>query len=241
VAVAPRLVRLDGFGAAVRVTLPLPVLLAVLRVSQACALVAVQAASGCEAVTVTVCAPPPAGAAQVVGVTVKVGVAAACVTATVWFPIVTVVLRLLALEGFTAAVSVRLPLPVPLAVLRVSQACALVAVQAASVWEAVTVIVCAPPPAGAAQVVGVTVKLAVPAAWVTDTGWPARVAVALRLVRLDGFGAAVRVTLPLPLPLAALRVSQACALVAVQTASVCEAVTVIVCVPPSAEIGRAHV
>jgi hypothetical protein len=55
--------------------------------------------------------------------------------------------------------------------------------------------------------VGVTVNVAVPAACVTDTAWPAIVAVALRAVSLDGFAVAVRTTLPLPVPLAALNVS----------------------------------
>jgi len=63
-----------------------------------------------------------------------------------------------------AAVSVTLPLPVPVAELTVSQLWSLVAVQAASLSEAVTVTLCVPPPAGALQLVGVTVNVADPAA-----------------------------------------------------------------------------
>jgi hypothetical protein len=82
-----------------------------------------------------------------------------------------------------------------------------VAVHAALLDEAVTVTTCVPPSAGALHVVGVTVTPTT--ACVTVIACPAMVAVALRLVTLDGFAAAVNVTLPLPVPLDALRVSHA--------------------------------
>jgi hypothetical protein len=84
----------------------------------------------------------------------------------------------------------------------------LVAVHAASVCEAVTATASVPPPVGAAQLVGVTVNVAVPAACVTAIAWPATVAVALRLVTLDGFALAANITLPVPVPPAVLGVSQ---------------------------------
>jgi hypothetical protein len=71
---------LDGFALAVKVTLPLPVPLAALNVNHAWLLVADQLASLRDAVTVTLCVPPPAGAVQLVGVTVNVAAPAACVT-----------------------------------------------------------------------------------------------------------------------------------------------------------------
>ena len=107
-----------------------------------------------------------------------------------------------------AAVSVTLLLPVPVAELTVSQASSLVADHAASLSDAVTVTLCVPPPAGALQLVGETVNVADPAACVTLMVCPATVAVALRLVT-EALVAAVRVTLPLPVPVAELTVSQA--------------------------------
>jgi hypothetical protein len=170
--------------------------------------VAVHTASLSEAVTATVSVPPPVGAAQDVGVTVNVAIPADCVTAIACPATVAVALRLVTLDGFAVAASVTLPVPEPPAVLSVSQGCVLVAVHAASVCEAVTATASVPPPVGAAQLVGVTVNVAVPAACVTAIAWPATVAVALRLVTLDGFALAANITLPVPVPPAVLGVSQ---------------------------------
>ena len=93
------------------------------------------------------------------------------------------------------------------------------AVHAASPGVAPTVTVCAPPTAGAAQIVGVTEKVAVPAAWVTVTIWPAMVAVAVRAFTADGFAGAVNVTALLPIPFDALSVSHGWSLAAVHAAS----------------------
>jgi hypothetical protein len=174
-------------------------------VSQGWALDTVQVASLDDAVTVTVCVPPAAGAFQLVGVTVKLAVPAAWATLIACPATVAVALRLVT-EALVAAVSVTLPLPVPLTALSVSHAWLLVADHTASLSDAVTVTLCAPPPAGALQLVGVTVNVAVPAACVTVTGWPAMVAVDVRLAPLV-VAAAVKVTVPLPVPLAALTVS----------------------------------
>ena len=82
------------------------------------------------------------------------------------------------------------------------------AVHAASLKVDVTVTALVPPPVGDAQLVGVTVNVAVPAACDTVIACPATVAVALRLVTLDGFALAASVTLLVPVPPAALSVSQ---------------------------------
>jgi hypothetical protein len=129
-------------------------------------LVAVHAASLNDAVTVTLCVPPPAGALQLVGVTVNVAEPAACVTVTLCPAIVAVAVRVAALV-VAAAVRVTLPLPAPVGELTVSQLWSLVAVHAASLSDAVTVTLCVPPPAGAVQLLGVTVNVADPAACVT--------------------------------------------------------------------------
>jgi hypothetical protein len=67
--------------------------------------------------------------------------------------------------------------------------------------------------------VGLTVTVATPAACVTTTACPARSTVALRLDRLEGFAAAVSVTLPLPVPLAGATVTQGNPDTALHTAS----------------------
>ena len=123
-------------------------------------------ASLSDVVTVTFCVPPLAGALQVVGVTVNVADPAACVTEIAWPATVAVALRLVT-DALVAAVSVTLPLPAPVGELTVSQLWSLVAVHAASLSDAVTVTLCVPPPTGAVQLVGVTVKVADPAACVT--------------------------------------------------------------------------
>jgi hypothetical protein len=155
-------------------------------------------ASLSDGVTVTLCVPPPAGAVQLVGVTVNVAVPAACVTVTLCPAMVAVAVRVAALV-VAAAVRVTLPLPVPLAALRVSHDWLLVAVHVASLRDGVTDTTCVPPPAGALQLVGVTVKVAVPADCVTLKVCPAMVAVADRLAALV-VAAAVSVTVPFPPP-----------------------------------------
>jgi hypothetical protein len=159
-------------------------------------------------VIVTLRVPPTAGALQLVGVTANVAGAAACVTVTVCPAIVAVALRLVTPEGFALAVSVTLPVPIPLATLSVSHGWLLVAVHAASLSDDVIVTTCVPPPAGALQDDGLTLNVAVPAAWVTVTEWPAIVAMAVRGAPLV-VGAAVRMTLPLPVPVVTLSVSHA--------------------------------
>jgi hypothetical protein len=170
-------------------------------------------------VTVTTWVPPAAGTLQVVGLTVRLAVPAACVTATFWPAMITVALRLLTLDGLAAAVRVTLPVPVPRAGASVNQAAPWLAVHPTP-SPAVTVTAREPPAPGALQVVGRTVTPTVPAACVTATLWPAMMTVALRLSTLDGLAAAVNVTLPVPLPLAALHVSQSTRLLAVHAASV---------------------
>ncbi len=195
-------------------------------------LVAVHVASLTEAVTATGCVPPSVGAAQLVGVTVNVAEPAACVTVIACPATVAVALRLATLDGFAVAASVTLAVPVPPGALSVSQGCVLVAVHVASLSEAVTATVSVPPPVGTAQLAGVTVNVAEPAACVTVIACPATAAVALRLATLDGFAVAASVTLAVPVPPGALSVSQGCVLVAVHVASLSEAVTATVSVPP---------
>ena len=80
----------DGLALTVSITLPLPVPLAGLTVSQDWLLLAVHAASLYVAVSATSCVPPAAGALHVVGLMLNVFVPPACVTLTVRPPIVTV-------------------------------------------------------------------------------------------------------------------------------------------------------
>ena len=150
VTVPVRLVRLV-VDAVVNVTLPLPVPLVGLTVNQPALLDAVQPRVAELAVTVTPCVPPAAGAFHVVGLSVKV--APDCVTLTVVPPSVTVPVRLVRLV-VDAAVSVTLPLPVPLVGMTVNQTASLDAVHVRVEGLAVTVTAWVPPAAGAFQVVG---------------------------------------------------------------------------------------
>jgi hypothetical protein len=132
---------------------------------------------------------------------------------------------------FPAAVNVTLPLPVPLVGPTVNQPALLDAVQARVEGLAVTVTPCVPPAAGAFQVVGLSVT--VPPDCVTLTVFPPSVRVPVRLVRLV-VDAAVRVTLPLPVPLVGLTVNQTASLDAVHARVAEFAVTVTPWVPPAA-------
>jgi hypothetical protein len=103
-----------GFAAAVSVTVPDPTPLAVLTVSQAAPDTAVHGASLTDAPIVTLCVPPLADTAHVVGVTVSVGVAPGCVTVTGCPATVTVPVRACTL-GVAVAVNVTEPDPVHVA------------------------------------------------------------------------------------------------------------------------------
>jgi hypothetical protein len=98
---------------------------------------------------------------------VKVTVPGLWVTVMAWSATVTVARRVVTLEGFGVAVIVTLPRPMPRVSFRVSHKWPLDAVHSASASDGMTVTDCDPPVAGAVHVVGVTLKVAVPAAWVT--------------------------------------------------------------------------
>jgi hypothetical protein len=140
-----------------------------------------------------------------VGVTVKFALPAACVTVTVWPPRVAVATRAPALVVvFAAAVSVTLPAPVPPAVLSVSHDWLLLVVQATVAGLTPTATVCVPPVPETLHAVGVMVT--VPAVCVTVTARPPMVTVAVRTAALV-VGAAVMLTVPLPVPPAGLTVT----------------------------------
>jgi hypothetical protein len=119
--------------------------------------------SGVDA-TVTNLVPPTAGALHAVGESVTVP--AAWVTVTDWPAIVAVAVRGAPLV-VDAAVSVSVADPVPLAGVTVSHEGAAVVVHCTVAGLVVSVTDCVPPPAGAAQVLGVTVT--VPPCCVTVT------------------------------------------------------------------------
>jgi hypothetical protein len=173
-------------------------------------LVAVHATVPGLTVTVTgAAACPSAGTCQLAGVTVTEP--PACVTVTVWPPIVAVAVRA-ATDVVEAAVSSTLPLPTPLAGVTVNQGALVVAVHATPLGLVATVTGWVLPPAPGAQDVGDSVTDA--PACCTVTVRPATVAVAVRLVRL-AFGVIVRFTL-LPVPDPADTVSHGASDVAVQ-------------------------
>ena len=218
--------------AALKVTVPLPEPLAPpLIVSHAALLVAVHV-HPLAAVTAVVDDPPAAVSVWASGDTPNVHAAPVWVTVTAWPATVSVPMRW-AVEVLVAALKVTVPLPFPLAPpLMVSQAALLVAVQAQPL-AAVTAVVDDPAAAASVRDVGETPKAHDAPVWVIVTVCPATVSVALRGAA-DVLVAALKVTVPLPEPLAPpLMVSQAALLVAVQ-AQPLAAVTAVVDDPAAA-------
>ena len=223
------------FAATLTVTLPLPVPLAPLViVSQPAFDVAVQAQVDADAVTAIVPLPASAPMFALAGAIVNVhgaGAAAAWLTVKVRPAIEIVPLR--ALPVFAAALTVTLPLPVPLAPLVIVNHAAFdVAVHE---QFAVTLIVAVPTSAVRFAEDGEIEKLqvGVAAAWLTVKVWPPIVTVPVRAG--SGLSAAETVTVPLPVPLAPLvTVSHGAFEAAVHAHDGADAVTVIVPVPPSA-------
>ena len=155
------------------------------------------------------------------------------VTVTVWPATVSVPLRC-AVAVFADASKVTAPLPEPLApLLMVSQAALLTAVQPQPPG-AVTPVVEEPADEVSVAVVGDTPNVHAAPSCVTVTVWPATVSVPTRCA-VDVFAVALKVTVPLPLPLAPpLIVSQA-ALLAEDHVQPLAAVTAVVD-EPAAEV-----
>lgn len=184
--------------------------------------------------TVTLRAPPAAGAARLVGVSAIEP--AACVTSTVTPAIVAAAVRASKLV-VDVAESVTTPLPMPVDGLTVSHALSVEADQDAPGVLSVRVRLCVPPPAGALQVVGLTAT----AHCVTVIFWLPTKAVAVRLLAVlasPGWfaalptagealalvhGAAVSVTLALAVPLRGSSESQFESVVALHEESVAAA------------------
>jgi hypothetical protein len=226
--------------AALKVTVPLPGPLAPpLILSHGTLLVAVHV-HPLAAVTAVVDDPPAAVIVWASGDTPNVHAAPVCVTVTAWPATVSVPTRW-DVEVFAVALKVTVPLPFPLAPpLMVSQAALLVAVQVHPVAAVTAVVADAAAEVSVADV-GETPKVHAAPVWVTVTGWPATVSVPTRWA-VEVLAVALKVTVPLPFPLAPpLMVSQAALLVAVQ-AQPLAAVTAVVADPPVevsvAEVGE---
>ncbi len=205
----------DVFAVMLKVTVPLPTpLMPAVTTSQVTFRTAVQE-HPLGAVTAKVAEPAAEVSVCDVGETPKVQPMPLCVTVTVWPATVSVPTRW-AVDGFAVALNVTVPSPAPLAPpVTLSQAALLAAVQLQPPG-AVTPVVEEPADEVSVAVVGDTPKVHVVPSCVTVTVWPATVSVPVRSVD-DGFAAALKVTVPLPLPLAPLLiVSQAALLVAVQ-------------------------
>ncbi len=223
----------DVFAVALKVTVPLPLPLAPpLIVSQAALLAAVHV-HPLAAVTAVVDEPAAEVSVGDVGDTPNVQLMPLCVTVTVWPATVSVPTRW-AVDVFTVALKVTVPLPLPLAPpLIVSQAALLAAVHMHPV-AAVTPVVDEPAAEVSVGDVGDTPNVQLMPLCVTVTVWPATVSVPTRWA-VDVFAGALKVTVPLPLPLAPpLIVSQAALLVAAQAQPVA-AVTAVVD-EPAAEV-----
>src|SRR5215218_6279865 len=129
-----------------------------------------------------------------------------------------------------AAVKVTVAEPVPDVTLGVSQALLLLTIHAPHVLPAVIVTPALPPVSPNARVVGLAVITQAAAACDTLTVWPATVTVPLRAAPV--LAAAVKVTVPEPLPEVALGVSHASLLLTVHAPHVLPAVTVTPALPP---------
>ena len=218
--------------AALKVTVPLPEPLAPpLTVSQEALLVAVHV-HALAAVTAVVDDPPADVSVRESGDTLSVQDVPLWVTVTAWPATVSVPMRC-AVDVFAVTLKVTVPLPEPLApLLMVSQAALLVAVHVHPV-AAVTAAVDDPAAEASVAEVGDTPKVHATPPCVTVTAWPATVSVPTRC-RLEELAAALKVTVPLPEPLALpLMVSHAALLVAAQAHPVV-AVTAVVDDPAAA-------
>ena len=163
--IAPVRAETDDVWAAIetpRVALPAPA--AGMTVSQGCELVADQEASGTELVSVSVRVAAADPMSQVVGATVKVGVAPDCVTATLRPAMVAVAVRGRTDVVCAVAVNVVLPLPIPEEGLTDNHAASVDADHEAAAGALVTTTTCVPPAAGGAHVVGLMPSVAIASA-----------------------------------------------------------------------------
>jgi len=151
-------------AAAVKVTVALPTPLPELGVSHGWLLEAVQFTVLGVAVTFTVVESPDSLAGSQVPL-LRVMVPAACVTATVWPPIVTVAVRGARLV-VEAAVRTTGPPPVPLGALNVSHDSSLAAVQF-TVDGVVVTVTLVTSPAAATEFQVLVLRVRTPPAWVT--------------------------------------------------------------------------
>ena len=190
----------DVLAVALKVTVPLPLPLAPpLMVSHPALLVAVHV-HPVAAVTLVVDDPAADVRVAEVGETPKVQEMPLWVTVTVWPATVSVPTRC-DVDVLAVALKVTVPLPLPLAPpLMVSHPALLVAVQVQPV-AAVTVVVDDPAADVSVREVGETPKVQEMPLWVTVTVWPATVSVPTRCA-VDVLAVALKVTVPLPEPLA---------------------------------------
>jgi hypothetical protein len=222
----------DVFAATVKLTVPVPLPLApAVTVIHAALLTAVHA-QPVVVVTLVLPVPPGATAFSEVGETVNTHGAASCVTVTVWPATVSVPVREL-VDVFAATLKLTVPLPLPLApAVTVIHAALLVAVHAQPV-VVVTLVLPVPPAATAFSEVADNVKVQGTPACVTVNVCPATVSVPVREL-VEVLAAMLKLTVPLPDPLApAVTVIHAALLTAVHAQPVV-VVTFVPPVPPAA-------
>jgi hypothetical protein len=227
----------DAFGlaAALKLTVPVPLPLApAVTVSQLVLLLTAVHAQPVADVTVVDPVPPPATTDCDVGASENEHVAAAWFTVNVCAPMVIVPARVVPL-GLIAALKLTLPVPVPLApAVTVNQLVSLLtAVHAHPVGD-VTDVDPVPPAAATDCDAGVRPTVHAAAAWLTVNVCPPIAIVPDRVVPL-GFAAALKLTVPGPLPLApAVTVSQLVLLLTAVHAHPAGVVTDVEPVPPPA-------
>jgi hypothetical protein len=226
------------FAATAKLTMPLPVRAApAVTVTHDALLAAVHEQAD---VVVTVVDPlaPAADAVSVDGEILKEHAPAAWFAVNVCPPIVSVPLRGWVV-AFVAALNVTTPLPLPLAPpVTVSHVEALLVAVHAHPAGAVTLVVLLPPAAVTERLVGDSENVQLMPAWFAVNVCPPIVSVPVRACVL-ALAAALKVTTPLPLPLAPpVTVSQAGALLDAVHEHPVAAVTLVVLLPPAATIER---
>ncbi len=193
-----------GFEEALKATVPLPLPLAPLvTVSQDVLLLTAVHEHPVSVVTDVEPVPPPATTDWLAGEIAYVHGVPACVTVNVWPATVSVPLRGVVL-GLAAALNATVPFPLPLAPLvTVSQDVLLLTPVHEHPAAVVTLVEPVPPPATTDWLAGEIAYVHGVPACVTVNVWPATVSVPLRCVVL-ALAAALKATVPLPLPLAPL-------------------------------------
>jgi hypothetical protein len=224
-----------GFAAALKLTVPVPLPVApAVTVNQLVLLLTAVQEHPLGDVTVVDPVPPPARTDCDAGERLTVHGAAAWFTVNVCPPIVSVPARVVPL-GFAAALKLTAPLPLPEApAVMVSQLWLLLtAVHEHPVGD-VTVVDPVPPAAMTDCDAGVRPTVHGAAAWFTVNVWPAMVSVPARVVPL-GLAAALKLTVPLPLPVApAVTLNQLVLLLTAVHVQPVGAVTFVAPVPPLA-------